>query len=93
MGSIADNTSGGAYAYRASKAALNALNKSLSVDLAAENFIACVLHPGWVATDMGGSGAPVAPLESATALLGVMDGVKPGSNGRFYNFTGEELPW
>ncbi len=93
MGSIAENSSGGAYAYRSSKAALNAVNKSLAVDLAPEHFIACVLHPGWVATDMGGAGAPVAPLESARALLKVMDGVQPSFNGRFYNFTGEELPW
>ena len=33
MGSVADNTSGGAYAYRASKAALNTVTQSLAIDL------------------------------------------------------------
>jgi NAD(P)-dependent dehydrogenase (short-subunit alcohol dehydrogenase family) len=54
MGSIDDNGSGGYYAYRASKAALNMLNKSLAIDLARNSIISVVIHPGWVQTDMGG---------------------------------------
>ena len=46
MGSIDDNTSGGSYAYRASKAALNIVNKSLSADLAGHNVECTLLHPG-----------------------------------------------
>lgn len=46
MGSIDDNTSGGSYAYRASKAALNIVNKSLSADLAGNNVQCTLLHPG-----------------------------------------------
>jgi NAD(P)-dependent dehydrogenase (short-subunit alcohol dehydrogenase family) len=46
MGSIDDNTSGGSYAYRASKAALNIVNKSLSADLAGHNVVCTLLHPG-----------------------------------------------
>lgn len=46
VGSIADNSSGGGYAYRSSKAALNMVNKSLTVDLASKNIICTLLHPG-----------------------------------------------
>ena len=46
MGSIDDNTSGGSYAYRASKAALNIVKKSLSADLAGHNVVCTLLHPG-----------------------------------------------
>lgn len=57
MGSIANNTSGGSYAYRASKAALNMMTKCVAVEN--PNMTAVVLHPGWVQTSMGGSNAPV----------------------------------
>ncbi len=93
MGSISDNGSGGAYAYRTSKAALNAWTKSFALDHAGEGFVALVLHPGWVATDMGGSSAPVQIRESARGLLAVMDSADSGRNGRFFDFAGEELPW
>jgi NAD(P)-dependent dehydrogenase (short-subunit alcohol dehydrogenase family) len=56
MGSIADNSSGGRYAYRSSKAAVNSVMKSLAVDLAARGITCIVLNPGWVRTDMGGAG-------------------------------------
>ena len=58
MGSISDNTSGGAYGYRMSKAALNMASKSMSIDLRGEGIISVVLNPGWVQTDMGGASAP-----------------------------------
>ncbi|PIK44613.1 hypothetical protein BSL78_18534 [Apostichopus japonicus] len=57
-GSIEGNTSGGIYAYRASKAALNMITKSLSIDLRPDNIMAVALDPGWVQTDMGGSLQP-----------------------------------
>src|SRR5512147_222039 len=57
MSSIGHNTSGGSYVYRSSKAALNAVMRSLSVDLKPKNIIVVLLHPGWVRTDMGGPGA------------------------------------
>jgi NAD(P)-dependent dehydrogenase (short-subunit alcohol dehydrogenase family) len=63
MGSIADNDSGGRYAYRASKAALNAMGKSLSVDLKDKGVIVLILHPGWVRTDMGGPNGLLTPTE------------------------------
>lgn len=93
MGSIDDNTSGGAYGYRASKAALNMLNKSLSIDLSREGFTCVVLHPGWVRTDMGGAGAPLDATTSVAGLLRVIDGLGPQDTGRFLDFEGTPIPW
>lgn len=93
MGSIDDNTSGGAYGYRASKTALNMFNKSLSIDLAREKFTCVVLHPGWVKTDMGGEGAPLQPAESVAGMLKVLDGLRPTDTGRFLDFEGQPIPW
>lgn len=93
MGSIGDNTSGGAYGYRASKAALNMLTKSMALDLRREGFCCIVIHPGWVATSMGGSGAPLTAEQSVKDMLDVIDGLSPERTGRFLDFSGAELPW
>lgn len=91
MGSIADNTSGGSYAYRSSKAALNMINKSLTVDQ--PWLTTAVLHPGWVQTEMGGAGAPVKPRESAEGLWNVIESLSAETTGSFLTFQGQELPW
>ncbi|MFW6198298.1 MAG: SDR family oxidoreductase, partial [Acidobacteriota bacterium] len=93
MGSIDDNGSGGAYAYRGSKAALNMFNRSLAVDLGPEGIVCVVLHPGWVRTRMGGSSAPTSVEESVGGLIEVIDGLDQEDSGRFYDYTGEEIPW
>ena len=93
MGSIADNTSGGSYGYRMSKAALNMFNKSLSQDPAVRGAICVVLHPGWVQTRMGGAQAPTPPEESVRGLLQVLDSLTPEHDGKFLDFRGREIPW
>lgn len=93
MGSIRDNTSGGSYAYRASKAALNMVTRSLARDLEDENFRCAVLHPGWVQTSMGGDAAPVTVEQSVSGMLRVIDSLDADGNGGFFDYTGEELPW
>lgn len=93
VGSIADNTSGGTYFYRSSKTALNAAMKSVSIDLSGEGFIAAVLHPGWVKTEMGGPGALITPEQSVTGMRAVIDGLTPADSGRFLNYDGREIPW
>jgi NAD(P)-dependent dehydrogenase (short-subunit alcohol dehydrogenase family) len=93
MGSIADNGSGGSYAYRSSKAALNAVTKSLSIDLASRGISACVIHPGWVRTDMGGPGAPLGAEESVGSMRRVIERAHEGGSGKFFDYDGEELPW
>jgi NAD(P)-dependent dehydrogenase (short-subunit alcohol dehydrogenase family) len=92
MGSIDDNTSGGSYGYRMSKAAVNMAGKSLSVDLKDSGISVFLLHPGWVSTDMTGrSGTPVE--ESAAGLIERMDELGIGQTGSFWHQEGYELPW
>ena len=93
MGSIEDNTSGGSYAYRASKAALNIITRSLAIDLRAERMICVVLHPGWVRTDMGGGAAPLSVQESVAGLLRLMGSLSLADSGRFLDHSGHEVPW
>lgn len=93
MGSMADNGSGGVYIYRSSKAALNAVVKSLSIDLKPMGIIAFALHPGWVKTRMGGPSSILAPAQSVGALRRLIDNATPAMSGRFYNYDGQEIPW
>jgi NAD(P)-dependent dehydrogenase (short-subunit alcohol dehydrogenase family) len=93
MGSIADNDSGGMYAYRASKAALNAVGKSLSHDLKSKGVVVLVLHPGWVRTDMGGPGGNLTVTESVDAQLDLIARANPAMSGRFFHSNGQDLPW
>lgn len=93
MGSIADNSSGGAYGYRASKAALNAIHKSLAQDLVGEGFTCVTLHPGWVQTDMGTSAAPLQPTDSVAGMVRVIRELDASRNGAFLDFEGNCVPW
>lgn len=91
MGSIADNKSGGHCVYRASKAALNMINQCISRDN--PWLTSAVVHPGWVKTDMGGQGAPITPEDSAKGIWRLGLELQPAQSGKFFDFTGEELPW
>ncbi len=93
MGSIDDNDSGGSYAYRMSKAAVNAAGKSLSVDLKPRGIAVAILHPGWVRTDMTGHGGLIDPDESASGLIKRMEELTLDSSGGFWHTNGERLPW
>lgn len=93
MGSISDNSSGGAYAYRMSKAALNMASKCLSLDLADDKIISVVINPGWVQTDMGGPGASISTLESVTAMIARFDALTLAHSGAFLNWRGGEYAW
>lgn len=93
MGSIEDNGSGGAYAYRMSKAALNMATRSLALDLASEGIVAVVLHPGWVRTDMGGENARLPVDEAVESLIRTIEGLDADASGGFYDRDGERLPW
>lgn len=93
MGSIAENTSGNFYAYRASKAAVNMIMKTLALDLAARGVTAIALSPGWVQTDMGGPSAPLTPPEAIAGMRAVLDKVSLNDSGKFFHFDGRELPW
>ena len=93
MGSISDNSSGGSYAYRSSKAALNAAMKSLSVDLLKRGASVIVINPGWVRTDMGGAGARLTAADSVARMRKVIDNAGPAQSGKFFNYDGAEYPW
>ena len=93
LGSIGSNESGGLYVYRSAKAALNAAWRSLSIDWREAGMICTVLHPGWVATDMGGPGADLRPPESVTGMRKVIAGLSPAGSGRFFGYDGSEIPW
>ncbi len=93
MGSVADNSSGGSYAYRASKCALNMITVSLALDLAAQGFTCIALHPGWVRTDMGGAQAPLSVEESVQGMLRVLERATPAQSGAFLDYSGATLPW
>jgi NAD(P)-dependent dehydrogenase (short-subunit alcohol dehydrogenase family) len=93
MGSIGDNDSGGAYGYRMSKAALNMGSKSMATDLRSEGFSVAVINPGWVKTDMGGSGAPIDVATSAAGILAQLDSLSPKNSGEFLDYAGKQWPW
>jgi NAD(P)-dependent dehydrogenase (short-subunit alcohol dehydrogenase family) len=93
LGSIADNTSGGSYAYRSSKAAVNMVMRSLAVDLAPRGIICVVISPGWVRTDMGGRGGRLSPAESIEAMRSVIASLTPDDSGKFLSYTGKAYPW
>ncbi len=94
MGSIADNGSGGAYAYRMSKAALNMASRNLAVDLRPRKVVSVVINPGWVATDMGGANAPTAARDSVAAMVARFDALTLADSGKFLDWKrAEGFPW
>ncbi len=93
LGSVMANDSGGQYVYRSSKAALNALNKCLAIDLAGKDIIAIVVSPGWVRTDMGGANAHLDPVDSVSGIRKLIDRLTLGDSGRFFNHDGKSLDW
>jgi NAD(P)-dependent dehydrogenase (short-subunit alcohol dehydrogenase family) len=93
MGSIADNSSGGAYGYRMSKAALNMAGKSLAEDLKNDGIAVAVLHPGMVKTDMVRGHGQVEPADAAAGLLARIDALSIETTGGFWHQNGESLPW
>ncbi len=92
MGSIGRKGKG-AYIYRSAKAAANMITTLAATELADKGVIAVPMHPGWVQTDMGGSGADITPQESTSGLRKVIAGLTPESSGRFWNYDGAELEW
>lgn len=93
MGSIADNTSGGYYGYRMSKAALNAAAMSLARDLKPRNIAVAILHPGYVQTAMVNFGGDISATESAQRLNQRIAELTLENSGTFWHSNGEVLPW
>jgi len=92
LGSITDNTSGQAYGYRVSKAAVNQWNRSLSQEF--KEHIAIVICPGWVQTDMGGPNAALKPEDSAKNIIeNILEKVTIQDSGKFISQSSKELPY
>ena len=93
MGSVSDNTEGGYYGYRASKAALNMFHRCLAAELGGQGFVCVALNPGWARTRMGGSRAPLSAESSVSGMLNVIAHLDRKDNGRFLDYTGSTVPW
>lgn len=93
MGSITDNTSGGRYGYRMSKAALNMAGMSLARDLAPRGIAVAILHPGYVQTAMVSFGGDISAEVSAQRLVERIDFLTLETSGSFWHSNGETLPW
>ena len=92
VGSIEDNSSGGYYGYRASKAAVNMIGTNLKHDLLPRGIAVGLLHPGMVATQMI-NGQGVAPADAAKNIIDRIDGLDLQNSGGFWHAEGYELPW
>lgn len=97
VGSLGDNTSGGMYAYRVSKAAANMVGLNLHHDLSRKGIHVLMLHPGMVATALT-EGYPgdfdcISPEEAAAGLIRDMDQLTAETSGRFQHSNGTFLPW
>jgi 2-glutathionyl-2-methylbut-3-en-1-ol dehydrogenase len=97
VGSLGDNSSGGMYAYRVSKAAANMVALNLHHDLSKRGVSVLALHPGMVATDLTkdlpGDYDYITPDEAATGLIADLDALTPETSGRFQHSNGTFLPW
>ena len=92
-GSLPHHKPGGPYAYRSSKATLNAVAKALAFDLRPQGISVVILHPGWVKTETGGWDAPTSPATSVADMRKVISQASPADNGVFRNFDGTVIPW
>lgn len=93
MGSISLNLSGGHYGYRASKAGLNAIMRSLAIDLFEHGIAVTSLHPGWVDTPGGGGNAAVPVEESVREMREVIRRLGNHDTGQLYDYKGMPLQW
>lgn len=92
MGALSlDMTMG--YGYCASKAGLNKFMKLAAIDLRDEGIHVCVIHPGWVQTDMGGKEADITPQASAAGIVETIDKLDAGTTGSFWKWNGEVHDW
>ncbi len=93
MGSIAEISTSGSYAYRSSKAALNAAMTGLSLALQPRGIGVLLLHPGWVQTRMGGPGATLTTHTSVSGMRKLVENFRLADTGHFYRFDGSTIPW
>jgi NAD(P)-dependent dehydrogenase (short-subunit alcohol dehydrogenase family) len=81
------------YAYSSSKAASNRIMTMLSRDLKDRGVIVCLMHPGWVKTEMAGPVADIEPHESATGIIRVIGAATLADSGKFLKWDGGIHDW
>ena len=86
-------SSGGYFAYRSSKAALNNIVRNLSIELRDDRIVCVALNPGWVKTDMGGASARITPEESVAAMRERIARYTMADTGRFLSWDGKQFGW
>lgn len=84
---------GGTYAYSSAKAGVNKVMQTLALDLKDRDISVCMIHPGWVKTDMGGPQADITPEASASGIRKVVAGLRKEDSGKFFKWNGEIHPW
>jgi NAD(P)-dependent dehydrogenase (short-subunit alcohol dehydrogenase family) len=82
-----------AFAYCSSKAALNKFTKLAAGSLAEEGIHVCLIHPGWVKTDMGGKGAEITPAQSAAGIAETIENLNQKTTGSFWKWDGQPHEW
>ncbi|HLV34713.1 MAG TPA: SDR family oxidoreductase [Spirillospora sp.] len=92
-GSLTRQANGCGYTYNASKAALNMFSRCLAGTLKSDGIVTIMLNPGWVRTDMGGSGANLSVEQSAQGIINVTEKLTMDDNGAFLQWDGQTLPW
>jgi NAD(P)-dependent dehydrogenase (short-subunit alcohol dehydrogenase family) len=93
MGCLSTITAHGSYAYRASKAGLNAMLHGMAIELRRRDIGVLLLHPGWVRTQIGGETASLSPEQSVAGMLDRVEGFTMEQSGRLFTYDGRELKW
>jgi NAD(P)-dependent dehydrogenase (short-subunit alcohol dehydrogenase family) len=93
LGSVANKTDSYSELYSASKAALNSLSRGFAASLGSKRITVLAIAPGWVRTDMGGSGAPLSVAESAAGIVDVLESSAGTGRHGFVDYRGREVPW
>ena len=93
MGSLGCTANGRSVLYRASKAALNAVARAASFELAPRGVIVVVLSPGWVKTDMGGAQADLDAATSVTGMRAAIERTSAADSGRFVDYAEAAIVW
>jgi NAD(P)-dependent dehydrogenase (short-subunit alcohol dehydrogenase family) len=93
LGSLALGMGGFSYAYCASKSALNMLTVLMHKELAADGFTVVSLDPGWNRTDMGGTSAPLDPVDTVRSMVTILERLGPADSGTFLGYDDQPRPW
>ena len=93
LGSIERTQRFGTPSYAISKAALDMGMRQAAHALAPKGITVVAISPGWVRTDMGGEGAELEPRDSVAGMVRVIDALTPADTGRFFDWSGDALPW